>query len=88
MEKKNFDSSQNTPYICQITFRTRTSKIQKKNLSYYDFFNFFFQNIITFGETIPKRYNTWGHGVVLHILGGWGGVGHWVGVAGVGFLNW
>ena len=33
--------------------------------------------MITFGETIPKRSNTWGHGVILHNLGGWavGGCG-------------
>ena len=30
--------------------------------------------MITFGETIPKMYNTWGHGVILNNLGGW-----WVG---------
>ena len=61
--KKNFDLSQITPSLWQITFRTRTSKIQKKNLSYYNFFDFFFQNMITFIETIPKMYNTWGHQV-------------------------
>ena len=63
LQKKNFDLSQKTPSLCQITFRTRTSKIQQKKNYHHKFFNFFFQNMITFGETIPKRYNTWGHQV-------------------------
>ena len=44
----------------QITFCTLHSKSKKKNLSDYKFFDFFLWIQVTFVETIPKRYNTWG----------------------------
>ena len=72
----------------QVTFCTLHSKSQKKNLSDYIFFDFFLQIQVTFGETIPKRYNTWGHRVILHILGGCGGAGGGGGMAGGGVLPW
>ena len=75
------------PTFAKLLFALALVKSKKKNLTYYDFLNFFFQNIITFGETIPKRYNTWGHRVVLHISGGCGGAGRLGGVARVGFLT-
>ena len=66
----------------QITFRTLHSKFQKKNLSDCNFFDFFLQIQVTFGETIPKRYNTWGleSYFILWAGGGCGsGGGVWLG---------
>ena len=58
--KEFFKIMQNTPHQMQITFRTLHSKSQKKNLSDFNFFDFFLQIQVAFDETIPKRYNTWG----------------------------
>ena len=44
----------------RITFYALDSKFQKKNLSARDFFYFFLQIRVTFGERIPKRLNTLG----------------------------
>ena len=44
----------------QITFRTLHSKSKKKNLSVCNFVDFSLHIKTAFGETIPKRYNTWG----------------------------
>ena len=58
--KEFFKIMQKTPHQMQITFRTLHSKFQKKNLSDYNFFDFFLWIQVTFVEMIPKRYNTWG----------------------------
>ena len=60
LQKEFFKIMQKTPHQMQITFCTLHSKSQKKNLSDYNFFDFFLQIQVTFVETIPKRYNTWG----------------------------
>ena len=80
--KEFFKIMQNTPHQMQITFRTLHSKFQKKNLSDCNFFDFFLQIQVTFGETIPKRYNTWGLESYFILwagggcgLGGWGWLG-------------
>ena len=48
------------PYQEQITFRSLYSKTKKKKFSVCQKFYFFLQKWPTFGERIPKRYNTWG----------------------------
>ena len=60
----------------RFTFRTLHSKSEKKNSSYVEKKIFFLQKWIAFGETIPKRYNTWGPKSYIRILvgGGWVGV--------------
>ena len=57
--KEFFKIMQKTPSQVQITFCTLYSKSKKiKSFSLY-FFYFSLQNMIAFGERIPKRYNTW-----------------------------
>ena len=58
--KTFFDSVQKDPSQEQFTFRTLHSKSEKKNSSYVEKKIFFLQKWIALGETIPKRYNTWG----------------------------
>ena len=77
--KEFFKILQKTPHQMQITFRTLYSKFKKKNLSDCNFFDFFLWIQIAFGETIPKRYNTWGPKSYIRIWvgGGWV-VGGWL----------
>ena len=70
---------QKTPHQMQITFRTLYSKFKKKNLSDCNFFDFFLWIQVTFVETIPKRYNTWGlESYFILWAGGGCGSGGWV----------
>ena len=43
LKKKNFDLSQKTPSLCQITFHTRTSKIKKIKFTITNFLTFSFR---------------------------------------------
>ena len=56
--KKNFSKSCKKPPT-KLLFTLYIVNF-KKNLSDCNFFYFFLQIQITFGETIPKRFNTWG----------------------------
>ena len=86
LQKKIFDSSQNTPYICQITFRTRTSKIQKKIFPIMIFLTFSFrillhlvrrfQKGITLG-VMESFYIFWVGGAWRGSGWVWPGVGSW-----------
>ena len=77
--KEFFKIMQNPPHQMQITFCNLHSKFQKKNLSDYNFFDFFLKIQVTFVETIPKRYNTWGIGSYFILWAGGGcGLGGWV----------
>ena len=77
--KEFFEIMQKTPHQMQITFRTLHSKFQKKNLSDEIFFYFFLWIQVTFVETIPKRYNTWGlESYFILWAGGGCGSGGWV----------
>ena len=58
--KEFFISMQKTPSQMQITFCTFHGKSKKKNLSVCNILDLALWIQIAFGETIPKRYNTWG----------------------------
>ena len=57
--KEFFKIMQKDPSQMRFTFCTLYSKSKKKNFLVCNFFNFFLQNLVAFGERIPKRYNTW-----------------------------
>ena len=79
LQKEFFKIMQKTPHQMQITFRTLHSKSKKKNLSDCNFFDFFLWIQVTFVETIPKRYNTWGlESYFILWAGGGCGSGGWV----------
>ena len=79
LQKEFFKIMQKTPHQMQITFRTLYSKSKKKNLSDCNFFDFFLWIQVTFVETIPKRYNTWGlESYFILWVGGGCGSGGWV----------
>ena len=52
---------QNTPSQLRFKFRKLHSKSEKKIFQFVIFQIFLVQIQTAFGETIPKRYNTWGH---------------------------
>ena len=77
--KEFFKIMQKTPHQMQITFRTLHSKFQKKIFQIIFFFDFFLWIQVTFVETIPKRYNTWGlESYFILWAGGGCGSGGWV----------
>ena len=79
LQKEFFKIMQKKPHQMQITFRTLHSKLKKKNLSDCNFFDFFLWIQVTFVETIPKRYNTWGlESYFILWAGGGCGSGGWV----------
>ena len=70
---------QKIPYQVQFKFRTLQSKSKKKSFACLIKIHFFLQIWAPFGETIPKRYNTWGlESYIIIWQGGWWVGGGWV----------
>ena len=66
---KNFSRScKKTPPKCNLLFALYIANPKKKFFSVFNFFYFFLQNLIAFGERIPKRYNTWVFRSCMQIL--------------------
>ena len=54
-----FISCKIPPTKCKLLFAIYIVNPKKFFFPYSHFFNFFLQNVVAFGERIPKRYNTW-----------------------------
>ena len=51
------------PSFAKLLFALQIVNRKKNLISWYNVCEFFFENMIAFEETIPKRYNTWGQEV-------------------------